>query len=146
MKPRLYVDTWEERDRLHIALRYDDASGDTMELADWWDDDARQMFENGFFRGRDRERSVIEYAQEMGLLKHYTYGSGEHGCLYDNGPHLAWLRKDAVNALTDTFELGRTRKARLNRNGYLRLSRRDGAEYCEIVECDCCSPEDHDGE
>lgn len=41
--------------------------------------------------------------------KHYHYGSGEHGCLYDNGPHYAETYKDAVESLAFTFELGRTR-------------------------------------
>lgn len=60
----LKVETWEERDRLHIALM----RGDTY-LAEWWDDDARQMFTDGYFKsGSKLEDSVIEYARECGLI------------------------------------------------------------------------------
>jgi len=85
------VDVWEERDRLHVALKKADVrwefvehydqrvGGETHEwvrhgecdisVADWWDDDARSMFEDGFFRpGRDLADSVIDYAAEMGLI------------------------------------------------------------------------------
>lgn len=62
--PRPRVDVWEERDNLQITL-YDG----TREVATWTDDDARQMFEDGFFeRGRKLESSVIEYAREMGMI------------------------------------------------------------------------------
>lgn len=58
------VEVWEERDRLHIAIE-DQKTGKT--IADWWDDDARQMFEDGFFESRNLDRSVIEYADSIGL-------------------------------------------------------------------------------
>lgn len=58
------VEVWEERDRLHIGLL-----NNGHYVADWWDDDARQMFEDGFFeRGRGLESSVIAYGKEHGLL------------------------------------------------------------------------------
>ncbi len=61
------VNVWEERDRLHIAI-VDKKTGQRT-IAEWWDDDARQMFEDGFFkRGVELKRSVIHYAEEMGLL------------------------------------------------------------------------------
>lgn len=61
------VAVWEERDRLHIHIR--DKKTQQKTIAEWWDDDARQMFEDGFFkRGRDLERSVLDYAEEMGLI------------------------------------------------------------------------------
>lgn len=59
----LTVDVWEERDRLSIVVT--DAKG--RDVAEWWDDDARQMFEDGFFNRRDLEGSVIRYVKEMGL-------------------------------------------------------------------------------
>jgi hypothetical protein len=63
-----HVEVWEERDRCHIALWQRWKGNDTI-LTDWWDDDARQMFEDGFFkRGRQLKESVIEYAKEMGII------------------------------------------------------------------------------
>lgn len=58
----LTVDVWEERDRLVITV--DSPAG---RVAQWVDDDARQMFEDGFFSSRDLEGSVIEYVREMNL-------------------------------------------------------------------------------
>jgi len=60
------VEVWEERDRLHIGIQ-DKETGDY--LVSWWDDDARMMFEHGFFKsGRELKESVLDYAEEMGLL------------------------------------------------------------------------------
>lgn len=60
------VEVWEERDRLHIGIQ-DKESGNYY--ASWWDEDARQMFEDGFFKsGKGLENSVLEYAEEMGIL------------------------------------------------------------------------------
>lgn len=63
------LDVWEERDRLSIRLlkkSADNIAGD--EIAEWWDDDARQMVEDGFFDRRRLHASVYEYAKDMGLL------------------------------------------------------------------------------
>jgi len=61
------VNVWEERDRLHI--RISDKKRGQRTIAEWWDDDARQMFGDGFFkRGVELKRSVIGYAEEMGLI------------------------------------------------------------------------------
>ena len=58
------VEVWEERDRLHIGLL-----NNGHYVQSWWDDDARQMFEDGFFeRGRKLEASVIAYGRSMGLV------------------------------------------------------------------------------
>ena len=60
------VELWEERDRLHIGIQ-DKETGDYY--ASWWDDDARQMFEDGFFKRRPGlEESVLSYAEGMGIL------------------------------------------------------------------------------
>ncbi len=60
------VEVWEERDRLHIGIQ-DKETGDYY--ASWWDDEARQMFEGGFFKRRPNlEESVLDYAEEMGIL------------------------------------------------------------------------------
>jgi hypothetical protein len=76
-----FTEVWEERDRLHIALYYDPKhagwskmqqrmQGDGQLVAEWWDNDAREMFEDGFFKsGRDLDRSVIQYANDMGLIR-----------------------------------------------------------------------------
>ncbi|MDD4986604.1 MAG: DUF192 domain-containing protein [Dehalococcoidales bacterium] len=69
------VETWQERDRLGIWLT--DKRTDKV-IAEWWDDGARQMFEDGFFKpgmirqqaitGRDFEESVMAYAESVGIL------------------------------------------------------------------------------
>lgn len=70
---QLFVEVWEERDRLHIALYATKgkhaAIGAGILVAEWWDDDARSMFEDGFFDARNLKESVIEYAASVGLVK-----------------------------------------------------------------------------
>ncbi len=69
------VDVWEERDRLSIRV-VDEKTG--CDVAQWWDDDARQMIEDGFFKpsdpggpGRNRlEESVVEYLDSLGRAEH----------------------------------------------------------------------------
>ena len=61
------VEVWEERDRLHIGIQNKE-TGDY--LKSWWDDDAREMFEQGFFKsGPGLEESVLEYAEDMSILE-----------------------------------------------------------------------------
>ena len=61
------VEVWEERDRLHIGIQNKE-TGDY--LKSWWDDDAREMFEQGFFKSGPRlKESVLEYAEDMGILE-----------------------------------------------------------------------------
>lgn len=61
------VETWFERDRAHVSIECD---GETV--ADWWDDDVQDMADSGYFtmgRGdRALEKSVLDYAVEMGLI------------------------------------------------------------------------------
>jgi len=68
--------TWCERDRLSIEIRN---KVDDTTIAIWWDDDARQMFEDGFFKGgvptlswekpsSELIESVMSYAEDMGIL------------------------------------------------------------------------------
>lgn len=60
------VEVWEERDRLHIGIQ-DEETGEY--IVSWWDDEAQQMFVDGFFqRGRGLKESVLVYAEEQGLL------------------------------------------------------------------------------
>ena len=72
------VTVMEERDRLHIGIV--DKATEQISYADWWDDDARQMFEDGFFKAgivhhqlsqeadRKMTDSILEYAEDMGIL------------------------------------------------------------------------------
>jgi hypothetical protein len=75
---------------------------------------------------------------------HYITGSGEYGCLYDSCGVYKTLSL-AVDGLGETFDLGRTRKAKLKRYRHLDLNPgRDGADYCEITTCNCNDPWIHD--
>jgi len=61
------VEVWEERDRLHIGIQNKE-TGDY--LASWWDNEAREMFEQGFFEREPRlKESVLSYAEDMGILQ-----------------------------------------------------------------------------
>lgn len=72
------VDSWEERDRFGIFVT-DDRDGSTV--AEWWDDDARQMFEDGFFEpGSWLADSVLRYCEDVGILRSLPatkYASGK---------------------------------------------------------------------
>lgn len=60
------VSVWEERDRLHIHLFH---RNENHTVAEWWDDDARAMIEDGFFTmGRGLKASVLDYAKSVGLV------------------------------------------------------------------------------
>lgn len=73
------LNTWEERDRLHVALylrKGEDGQGDL--ISEWWDEDCRQMFEDGFLKrsgkpgklsNDDREltQSALDYAVQHKL-------------------------------------------------------------------------------
>jgi hypothetical protein len=84
--------------------------------------------------------------------KHWVYGSGMFGCLYDYGPNVAESRDDAIDALVGLFgedltgdEEADMRRA-LEEHGQYRFERPQeaGAQYAELEECDCDSPRDHD--
>ena len=61
------VEVWEERDRLHIGIQDEETE---EYVVSWWDDEARQMFEDGFFkRGPGLKESVLDYAETVGLLR-----------------------------------------------------------------------------
>lgn len=85
------------------------------------------------------------------MAKHYVYGSGMSGCLYDNGPNLAETIEEATESLLCVFsELDDKEKEELRVNlrvdGIHYFSNRSfaGADYCDVTPCDCDSPEDHD--
>jgi len=83
------VETWQERDRIGIWIT--DKRTDKV-IAEWWDEDAREMFEQGFFKpgvpqhttekpSRAFVESVLDYGESVGLLA--------------GGKHLAQIIKDA---------------------------------------------------
>jgi uncharacterized membrane protein (UPF0127 family) len=83
------VEAWQERDRLGIWIT-DSRTGKT--IAEWWDEDAREMFEQGFFKPGVPQRttekpsrafvdSVLDYAESVGFLA--------------GGKYLAQTMKDA---------------------------------------------------
>ena len=75
--------------------------------------------------------------------RHFIAMSGSHGCLPDFVQGYV-TKREAVDSLADMFELGRTRKAALSHDSYLELSPgRNGADYCEVVECNCAKPWEH---
>lgn len=60
------VETWFERDRAFVGVR-DVKTGEF--IIQWWDDDVRQLFEDGFLRsGKDFAQSVLNYAEHLGVL------------------------------------------------------------------------------
>lgn len=76
------ISTWQERDRLGIWIT--DKRTDKT-IAEWWDENAREMFEDGFFKPgvptRDIDKpsrafleSVLDYAESVGLIA----GRGEY--------------------------------------------------------------------
>ncbi len=65
------VESWQERDRLGIWIT--DRQTDRV-IAEWWYGDARQMFEDGFFKpGKQLSESVLDYAESVGLLAGSKY-------------------------------------------------------------------------
>jgi len=74
------LEYWQERDRLHIALRW--KSGEFKDgdvIAEWWDDGAVEMIEDGYFSDKgfvlgrllwpDKlHTSVYEYCKQQDLL------------------------------------------------------------------------------
>jgi hypothetical protein len=75
--------------------------------------------------------------------KHWIAMAGLHGCMPNYcGVHESY--ENAVGDLAALHELGKGRTRELKKNGYLELNiHRDGNEYCEITECDCDNPEEH---
>ena len=85
------VETWLERDRLGIWIT-DNRTGKTV--AEWWDEDAREMFEQGWFKpgvpqrttekpSREFVDSVLDYAESVGLLASGKYVAQTGTCYAD---------------------------------------------------------------
>ena len=69
----LQVGVWEERDRLSIVVQ----DQEDRTIAAWWDEDAAQMFTDGFFKhGRDLARSVVKYMDYVGASAYYRKPRG----------------------------------------------------------------------
>lgn len=54
--------TWFERDRAHIGISYK-KSGD--DIADFWDDQIKELVEDGFLDPKDYHGSAIEYLNTL---------------------------------------------------------------------------------
>jgi hypothetical protein len=82
----------------------------------------------------------------MASKVHYIEMSGDHGCLPDHCD-VSLTLKGAIDSLGALFDdvltdsgrhLGVRNQLKLYR--HCELPRGAGAEYCEIVECDCTEP------
>ena len=88
------VEVWEERDRLHIGIQ-DRIYGNYY--ANWWDNEARQMFEDGFFKsGKQLEESVLDYAESVGLIAGGKYLAQTKEKLYQRGADGYPIRADKI--------------------------------------------------
>jgi hypothetical protein len=62
------IDWWQERDRASVVVfRYDDHEETVWEA---WDDDARELVEDGFFKW-ENDTSLLDYLEEAGILEHF---------------------------------------------------------------------------
>lgn len=79
-------------------------------------------------------------------MRHYHYGSGSHGCMYDFGPGYARTIGEAVESLDCVFDFTADRRETLRHDRYVELDpAEDGASYCEITTCtDSCDPSDYE--
>lgn len=59
------VDSHFERDRAYVSI--EDLNG--KEIATWWDDDVRELIDDGFLNPKDLQGSAIEYARHLGLIE-----------------------------------------------------------------------------
>ena len=93
------VDSWAERDRIGIWVT-DRKTNKT--IAEWWDDDARQMFEDGFFKpatftssgelgGAQFIDSVLDYLEDVSILSKAREYSPNLGSRVKNRYHGTYL-------------------------------------------------------
>ena len=80
------------------------------------------------------------------MAHHYVYGSGQPGCLYDNGPHTSDTLENAIDALIETFNTGNetdltdeeqeAMRNDLTERGvhYFARPQDMGAQYCEVTQ------------
>lgn len=62
--PQYRINTWFERDRAMVSLYDED-----REVITFWDDDVRELIEDGFLDPKDWLGSAVEYVQHLGLIK-----------------------------------------------------------------------------
>ena len=77
------------------------------------------------------------------MTKHYIGMSGLNGYL----PQFTTVgptRTSVADTLASVHERGKNWRAQLVRDWYMELRPEDGAEYAEIVECDCSDPTIHE--
>ena len=75
--------------------------------------------------------------------KHYIGLGGDHGFLPDYSTGACDTLKAAVDSLSEVYEFGERRRRALRRDRTLELGKSFGAEYCEIQDCSCDTPEVH---
>jgi hypothetical protein len=67
-KSPFIIHTWFERNRSNIWV--EDANGEN--IAEWWDEEVQEMFEDGFFNPEDYN-SIIKYLISIGVIKNKSY-------------------------------------------------------------------------
>lgn len=73
------------------------------------------------------------------MAKHYHYGAGLRGCLYQDGPHTAKSYDETVEALVESYSLTTRESLTLAHHGFLGLDlAKHGNEYCEISRACYC--------
>jgi len=139
------VFAWQERDRANVEIR-DKETHETV--AEWWDNDLRQMFEDGFFKGglpsrswekpsRNLIESVLDYAESVGLLiteSKWAYRLAKGYSLPPEYLHLLEpesfpKRKKALEGLTGPIEI-----AEVHDDGDLTVTDANGALYVVTTE------------
>lgn len=74
---------------------------------------------------------------------HYLATSGSYGCIPDHlQSHSDW--QSAVEDLAELFELSEQATTLLQVHGYINLGLEHGADYCEIVACECAAAHLHE--
>ena len=74
--------------------------------------------------------------------RHYIAMGGEIGCLPDNCYSYDRLQQ-AVDSLADLYELSKRQIGELKSYGITYLRPDQGGAYCEITECECDDPDQH---
>lgn len=76
-------------------------------------------------------------------MRHFIAMNGSHGCLPD-ACYALRTHKDAVETLVESLELTRSQARELQRTDIVECKPSQGADYCEIIPCDCSTPWNHD--
>ncbi len=88
-------------------------------------------------------------------MKHYIYGSGMPGCMFDYGPHCAETREQAIESILCVFgeqisvdeerllreDLSKNEKYNIH---YFNRPSEIGATYCSVSEYDGPCPEEEE--